>query len=146
VRRVEPQASSLFRCVQAGWDLEDEFPAFPLVRAGVVGLGGLEPPTSSLSGIEGSTLCRPAFPQVAGERQGPRDAFLATSIQAVQADPRYATLVRDPGWPSRCAALASRLAVRGRSFGGWHHVTLVAVAHGFLTLERLRRPKPAASA
>jgi hypothetical protein len=60
--------------------------------------------------------------------------------------PRYATLVRDPGWPSRCAALASRLAVRGRSFGGWHHVTLVAVAHGFLTLERLRRPKPAASA
>jgi SRSO17 transposase len=35
----------------------------------------------------------------------------------------------------------------GRSFGGWHHhLTLVAVAHGFLTLERLRRPKPAASA
>jgi SRSO17 transposase len=35
----------------------------------------------------------------------------------------------------------------GRSFAGWHHhVTLVAVAHGFLTLERLRRPKPAASA
>jgi SRSO17 transposase len=35
----------------------------------------------------------------------------------------------------------------GRSFPGWHHhVTLVAVAHGFLTLERLRRPKPAASA
>lgn len=35
----------------------------------------------------------------------------------------------------------------GRSFGGWHHhVTLVAVAHGFLTLERLRRPKQVASA
>src|SRR5215217_7539953 len=35
----------------------------------------------------------------------------------------------------------------GRSFGGWHHhVTLVSAAHGFLTLERLRRPKPAASA
>jgi SRSO17 transposase len=35
----------------------------------------------------------------------------------------------------------------GRSFGGWHHhVTLVSVAHGFLTLERLRHPKPAASA
>jgi SRSO17 transposase len=35
----------------------------------------------------------------------------------------------------------------GRSFPGWHHhVTLVGVAHGFLTLERLRRPKPAASA
>jgi SRSO17 transposase len=35
----------------------------------------------------------------------------------------------------------------GRGFGGWHHhVTLVSVAHGFVTLERLRRPKPAASA
>jgi SRSO17 transposase len=35
----------------------------------------------------------------------------------------------------------------GRSFGGWHHnVTLVLVGHGFLTLERLGRPKPAASA
>ena len=35
----------------------------------------------------------------------------------------------------------------GRSFGGWHHhVTLVSVAHGFLTLERLRHPKPVASA
>jgi hypothetical protein len=28
-----------------------------------------------LSGIEGSALCGPAFSQVAGERQGPRDAF-----------------------------------------------------------------------
>jgi SRSO17 transposase len=36
---------------------------------------------------------------------------------------------------------------QGRGFPGWHHhVTLVSVAHGFLTLERLRRPKPAASA
>ena len=35
----------------------------------------------------------------------------------------------------------------GRGFLGWHHhVTLVSVAHGFLTLERRRRPKPAASA
>jgi len=35
----------------------------------------------------------------------------------------------------------------GRSWPGWHHhVTLVSVAHGFLTLERLRRPKPVASA
>jgi SRSO17 transposase len=35
----------------------------------------------------------------------------------------------------------------GRSWPGWHHhVTLVSVAHGFLTLERLRRPQPAASA
>jgi SRSO17 transposase len=35
----------------------------------------------------------------------------------------------------------------GRSWPGWHHhVTLVAVAHGFLTLERLRRPRLAASA
>jgi SRSO17 transposase len=35
----------------------------------------------------------------------------------------------------------------GRSWPGWHHhLTLVSVAHGFLTLERLRRPKPVASA
>jgi SRSO17 transposase len=35
----------------------------------------------------------------------------------------------------------------GRSWPGWHHhVTLVSVAHGFLTLERLHRPRPAASA
>jgi SRSO17 transposase len=35
----------------------------------------------------------------------------------------------------------------GRSWPGWHHhVTLVGVAYGFLTLERLRRPRPAASA
>jgi SRSO17 transposase len=35
----------------------------------------------------------------------------------------------------------------GRSWPGWHHhVTLVSVAHGFLTLERLRRPQPVASA
>jgi SRSO17 transposase len=35
----------------------------------------------------------------------------------------------------------------GRSWPGWHHhVTLVSVAHGFLILERLRRPKQVASA
>jgi SRSO17 transposase len=35
----------------------------------------------------------------------------------------------------------------GRGWVGWHHhVTLVSVAHGFLTLERRRHPKPAASA
>jgi SRSO17 transposase len=35
----------------------------------------------------------------------------------------------------------------GRGWVGWHHhVTMVSVAHGFLTLERLRHPKPAASA
>jgi len=35
----------------------------------------------------------------------------------------------------------------GRSFPGWHHhVTLVSVAHGFLTTERLRRPPTRAAA
>jgi SRSO17 transposase len=35
----------------------------------------------------------------------------------------------------------------GRSWPGWHHhVSLVSVAHGFLILERLRRPKQVASA
>jgi hypothetical protein len=41
----------------------------------IVGLAGLEPAPSSLSGIEGSALCGPAFPQVAGDRKGRRDAF-----------------------------------------------------------------------
>jgi len=35
----------------------------------------------------------------------------------------------------------------GRSWNGWHHhVTLVSVAHGFLTTERLRRPQRRAAA
>lgn len=35
----------------------------------------------------------------------------------------------------------------GRSWAGWHHhVTLVSVAHGFLTLERQRRPQQRAAA
>ena len=35
----------------------------------------------------------------------------------------------------------------GRSWKGWHHhVTLVSVAHGFLTTERLRRPQRRAAA
>jgi SRSO17 transposase len=35
----------------------------------------------------------------------------------------------------------------GRGFLGWHlHVTLVSVAHGFLSLERLRSPNLVASA
>jgi hypothetical protein len=33
-----------------------------------VGLAGLEPAASSLSGIEGSALCGPPFPQVADDR------------------------------------------------------------------------------
>ena len=56
-------------------------------QGGAVGLAGLEPAASSLSGIEGSALCGAAFPQVARDRQGRRDAFLATSFQAVQAKP-----------------------------------------------------------
>ena len=51
----------------------------------LVGLPGLEPAASSLSGIEGSALCGPPFPQVVGERQERRDAFLAGSFQAVRA-------------------------------------------------------------
>src|SRR5829696_7754982 len=63
----------------------DNGQAFPQVNSSVVGLAGLEPAASSLSGIEGSALCGPPFPQVAAKRQGRRDAFLAASFQAVQA-------------------------------------------------------------
>ena len=59
--------------------------AFPQVKLGVVGLAGLEPGTSSLSAIEGSALCGPAFSQVARDRKGRSNAFLATSFEAVQA-------------------------------------------------------------
>ena len=35
----------------------------------------------------------------------------------------------------------------GRTYRGWnHHVTLVSIAHAFLTLERRRRPPPRAAA
>jgi hypothetical protein len=49
---------------------------------------------SHLSGIEGSALCGPPFPQVTAERQGRRDAFLATPFQAVQANKVTLPLVR----------------------------------------------------
>ena len=50
-----------------------------------MGLAGLEPAASSLSGIEGSPLCRWLFSQVARVRQGRSNAVLATSFEAVQA-------------------------------------------------------------
>jgi hypothetical protein len=53
---------------------------------GMVGLAGLEPAASSLSGIEGSALCGAAFPQVAGECQGRRDAFKQPARSAHRRD------------------------------------------------------------
>jgi len=43
------------------------------------------PAMAALSAIEGSALCGPPFPQVTSDRQGRRDAFVATLVQAVQA-------------------------------------------------------------
>jgi hypothetical protein len=48
----------------------------PQVSPAVVGLAGLEPAPSSLSAIEGSPLCGPAFSEVAPNRQGQSNAFL----------------------------------------------------------------------
>jgi hypothetical protein len=45
------------------------------LREWLVGRPGLEPGTSSLSGIEGSALCGTPFPQVTAQRRGRRDAF-----------------------------------------------------------------------
>jgi hypothetical protein len=45
------------------------------LRRWVVGLPGLEPGTSSLSAIEGSPLCNPAFSQVAADRRGRSNAL-----------------------------------------------------------------------
>jgi hypothetical protein len=41
--------------------LKAQHAAFPLVTGLFVGLAGLEPAASSLSGIEGQALCRPPF-------------------------------------------------------------------------------------
>ena len=49
---------------------------FPQVNPGVVGLAGLEPAASSLSGIEGSALCGPPFSQAGRDRQRRSNAFL----------------------------------------------------------------------
>jgi hypothetical protein len=62
------------RCIRAGRSLRRER-AFLLVRGRMVGLGGVEPPTSSLSAIEGSPLCNPAFLQVVRDRRGRSNAL-----------------------------------------------------------------------
>jgi hypothetical protein len=51
-------------------DREDANRVFLQVKSRVVGLAGLEPAASSLSGIEGLSAVRPAFSQVAHERKG----------------------------------------------------------------------------
>jgi hypothetical protein len=61
-----------------------------------VGLGGLEPPTSSLSAIEGSPLCNPAFSQVAADRQGRSNALLPTGSTSTRKDCRGRGNVRGP--------------------------------------------------
>jgi SRSO17 transposase len=57
---------------------------------------------------------------------------------------------RAGAWSRTTASAKARLGLdhfEGRGWPGWqHHVTLVSVAHRFLTLERLRHPKSAASA
>ena len=63
------------------------------------------PAMGVLSGIEGSALCGAAFSQVARERQGPRDAFLATPFQAVQADQVTLLPVRNFRTAIRCVTL-----------------------------------------
>ena len=50
----------------------------------MVGLGGLEPPTSSLSAIPRLPPCNPAFSQVARDRQGRSNAFLVDSFPTMQ--------------------------------------------------------------
>jgi hypothetical protein len=59
----------------AARDQSDRAGTFLQVKTDVVGLAGLEPAASSLSGIEGSALCAPASSQVTGDRRGRRDAF-----------------------------------------------------------------------
>jgi hypothetical protein len=49
---------------------EDDHPAKALLNAGVVGAGGVEPPSSSVSAKSREPLCGSPFPQVALDRKG----------------------------------------------------------------------------
>jgi hypothetical protein len=60
-------ASSLTGCIGADC-AKRKGQAFPLVRGVTVGLGGLEPPTSSLSAKCREPLCGRPFPQIGGDR------------------------------------------------------------------------------
>jgi hypothetical protein len=57
---------------RAGYPREER-PAFVLVTGRLVGLGGLEPPPSSLSGIDGQALCCSVLSQVVPIRECYRD-------------------------------------------------------------------------
>jgi hypothetical protein len=59
--------------------------AFPLVRASMVGLEDLNLRPHPYQVSRAKRCADPPFSQVAAERQGRRDAFLAISFQAVQA-------------------------------------------------------------
>jgi hypothetical protein len=73
-RRNSPTLVTDQRCIEVGW-IQEEGTAFPLVRADWWGLGGVEPPTSSLSAITRSPLCNPAFSQVVRVRKGRSNAL-----------------------------------------------------------------------
>ena len=61
----------------------------------LVGLPGLEPGTSSLSGIEGSALCGPAFSQVAARASGAKGCVLSDLVPRGAGNPGDSTrLVR----------------------------------------------------
>jgi hypothetical protein len=65
----DSRTSSLSGCVQAARTFKVERTVFRLVSSGMVGLGGVEPPTSSLSAKCKEPLCRRLFPQVARDRR-----------------------------------------------------------------------------
>jgi hypothetical protein len=72
-----------------------------LVRAVMVGLRGLEPRTSSLSGNDGLPLCKPAFLLVAADRKSGPDRQ-----QFAFDDPTIRTLLTtEPMAPSGAACL-----------------------------------------
>jgi len=81
------------RCIRAGRSLRRER-AFLLVRGRMVGLGGVEPPTSSLSAIGGSPLCNPAFWQVVRIRNRRSNALFE---RAAEGRSRLAREVRPQG-------------------------------------------------
>jgi hypothetical protein len=81
--RGSPWASSVTGRIRARWMSDEEQLASALVRGHFVGLGGVEPPTSSLSAITRSPLCNPAFLQVVGDRKRQSNALFERLSEGV---------------------------------------------------------------
>jgi hypothetical protein len=102
--------SSLIGMIQAYPDLNNGRPAFLLVKGRLVGLAGLEPAPSSLSGITSRAPCYSAFLQAARLRKCRRDGVncvLLLEVGRRTAWMEACSMVRPPSDP--CPLLCRRI-------------------------------------